>query len=249
MKNIQAERIKEHAAAIREAMELQNTLNITTNGEEWKDGINKHGKEIDWMLAASMEAAELIDSLPWKHWKNVDAAADWDNATVEIVDIFHFVLSEAIKFDENFHGVYSASAALSVAFKGLSVYEYPDNEKWKIAEVMRAARAFAAYTFSLDRSVQMEFEEMDKLLCLFAKLCTVAGLSLETLLKYYYGKNALNALRQEFGYANGSYVKMWDGKEDNVKMLEIVEQIPDHQIDTIRLLLEEYYVTSVLPAQ
>ena len=36
-------------------------------------------------------------------------------------------------------------------------------------------------------------------------------------------KNALNNARQALGYKDGTYQKIWDGKEDNVYLVEIIE--------------------------
>jgi dimeric dUTPase (all-alpha-NTP-PPase superfamily) len=43
-----------------------------------------------------MEAVEALDSFNWKHWKDINAVDDMDNIKVEIIDIWHFVMSEAI---------------------------------------------------------------------------------------------------------------------------------------------------------
>ena len=37
-----------------------------------------------------MEVAELIESTPWKHWKNINSDPDMNNIHVELVDIWHF---------------------------------------------------------------------------------------------------------------------------------------------------------------
>ena len=51
-----------------------------------------------WLLnytrAASQELAELIDSVPWKWWAKYQEF-DKQNAKVEIVDLFHFLISLA----------------------------------------------------------------------------------------------------------------------------------------------------------
>ncbi|MCW1349087.1 dUTP diphosphatase, partial [Campylobacter jejuni] len=39
------------------------------------------------------ECAELIDSFAWKHWKNISSPTNWENVRIEIVDIWHFILS------------------------------------------------------------------------------------------------------------------------------------------------------------
>lgn len=52
----------------------------------------------EWVLnycrALSQETAELIDSVPWKWWARYQEY-DKQNARVEIVDMFHFLISLA----------------------------------------------------------------------------------------------------------------------------------------------------------
>ncbi|MFM2296086.1 MAG: hypothetical protein RLZZ350_2499 [Verrucomicrobiota bacterium] len=51
-----------------------------------------------WLLnysrAMSQEMAELIDSVPWKWWAKYQKF-DEQNARVEVVDLFHFLISMA----------------------------------------------------------------------------------------------------------------------------------------------------------
>lgn len=55
-------------------------------------------EQIKWVLnytrAASQELAELIDSVPWKWWAKYQTF-DLQNAKVEVVDLFHFLISLA----------------------------------------------------------------------------------------------------------------------------------------------------------
>lgn len=55
-------------------------------------------EQIKWILnytrAASQEMAELIDSVPWKWWAKYQEF-DVQNAKVEVVDLFHFLISLA----------------------------------------------------------------------------------------------------------------------------------------------------------
>ncbi len=77
--------------------ELQNFLNNSTNGRKWIEGKTKNDKKIDWLRCAYMEAFELIDSYPWKHWKDIDSKIDRVNIKRECVDIWHFVMSQTLK--------------------------------------------------------------------------------------------------------------------------------------------------------
>jgi len=53
---------------------------------------------IEWVLnycrAMSQEIAELTDSVPWKWWARYQKF-DVQNARVEVVDLFHFLISLA----------------------------------------------------------------------------------------------------------------------------------------------------------
>lgn len=49
---------------------------------------------INYSRAMQQEIAELIDSVPWKWWAKYQKL-DLQNARVEVVDIFHFLISIA----------------------------------------------------------------------------------------------------------------------------------------------------------
>lgn len=49
---------------------------------------------LNYCRATSQELAELTDSVPWKWWAKYQKF-DQQNARVEVVDIFHFLISMA----------------------------------------------------------------------------------------------------------------------------------------------------------
>jgi hypothetical protein len=55
----------------------------------------------------------------------------------------------------------------------------------------------------------------------------MSGLNLNELYKLYVGKNILNQFRQDNGYKDGSYIKVWAGEEDNVVMMRIWQENPN----------------------
>src|SRR5437879_9873961 len=61
------------------------------------DGMSEEDKT-KWLLnycrAMSQEIAELTDSVPWKWWAKYQKF-DEQNARVEVVDLFHFLISLA----------------------------------------------------------------------------------------------------------------------------------------------------------
>ena len=55
-------------------------------------------QQVQWLLnycrAMTQEIAELTDSVPWKWWAKYQKV-DVQNARVEVVDLFHFLISAA----------------------------------------------------------------------------------------------------------------------------------------------------------
>jgi hypothetical protein len=58
----------------------------------------------------------------------------------------------------------------------------------------------------------------------FIDVAVQSGLNLNALYQLYVGKNILNKFRQDHGYKDGSYIKIWNGKEDNVAMQGILDK-------------------------
>ena len=79
---------------------------------------------------------------------------------------------------------------------------------------------------------------------LFCQLLVLSDMNLNELYSKYIGKNVLNFFRQDHGYKEGSYVKEWDGKEDNEHLAEILTtlDVRDSQFkDNLYQSLEERY--------
>lgn len=66
-------------------------------------------QRIQWILnysrALSQEGAELVDSVPWKWWAKYQKF-DKNNAKIEIVDMFHFLISLAQTLGMNANDVH-----------------------------------------------------------------------------------------------------------------------------------------------
>lgn len=80
---------------LRELFRLQRALNERI-GVRTEDLTRE--QKIQWVLnycrAMSQEIAELTDSVPWKWWAKYQQF-DEQNARVEVVDLFHFLISLA----------------------------------------------------------------------------------------------------------------------------------------------------------
>lgn len=80
-----------------EMLNEQHILNCKISGQSWLNGVSKNGKGINFGRTMYMETAELIDSFPWKHWKNIDGDVDYLNVSIEMIDLWHFLMSATAK--------------------------------------------------------------------------------------------------------------------------------------------------------
>jgi len=62
---------------------------------------------LNYCLAVRQEVAELTDSVPWKWWAKYQKF-DEQNVRVEIVDIFHFLISLALVAGMSAEDVFNA---------------------------------------------------------------------------------------------------------------------------------------------
>lgn len=219
-------------------LRLQADLNEATNGKEWTKGITKNAKIINWKRCIYMECAEMIDSFSWKHWKNIDKEADWANLQIEVVDVWHFIMSLAI---ENY--AQTDRGGVEELAKSISKVDNFCNITTQNAlfgaqdEVIQKIESIMLDTLSRDTL------KLEKLISDFFDLVAMSALDLESLYKLYVGKNILNQFRQDHGYKDGSYIKVWNGYEDNVIMQKILDENSDIKPEELYGELEKEYKT------
>lgn len=220
-------------------LQLQTSLNDATNGEGWTKGITKNGKVINWRRCIYMECAEMIDSFTWKHWKNLDEEADWDNLQIEVVDVWHFIMSLAI---EN----YSATLRGGLEDLAMDISDMGSFKKIKKKNQLFALQdnVIAKVENIMLLSLSREELNLEALVSDFFDLVLMCGLDLESLYRLYVGKNILNQFRQDNGYKVGTYVKVWAGKEDNVVMKKIWDKNDDISPDDLYQELKKRYLLS-----
>ena len=216
-------------------LELQQELNDATNGLNWEDGTTKNGKKIDWRRCIYLEAAELVESYPWKHWKNIDASPDYANIKIEIVDIWHFVMSEALR-------LYKIENLGSISDIAITVTKMQGFNEFLNAEQGKQLDVYEEISLVEDM-IKILFCESDinSLLISFLTMASKLNLKLPELYELYIGKNILNKFRQNHGYKEGSYIKEWNGKEDNVIMQAILASKSDITPEALYVALELKY--------
>ena len=214
---------------------LQQQLNDATNGEGWEKGTTKNGKLIDWKRCTYLECAELIESYPWKHWKNIDAKPDYANIKIEAVDIWHFIMSQALEdYKILNHGNIEDLAANINALPNFQTF---------FADITPTTKNYYEQIEVVEHLMKTLFcgESTEKLIGAFIDVAVQSGLNLDTLYKLYIGKNILNQFRQDHGYKEGSYIKIWNGEEDNVTMQRVLEENEDVTPEGLYSALKEAY--------
>jgi dimeric dUTPase (all-alpha-NTP-PPase superfamily) len=258
---------------LEEMVSLQGKLNDETNGLGWELGVNKYGKDIDWLTCMFMESAESLDSSPWKHWKAIDGKIDLENIKIETVDKWHFLMSHILQFtqvknatniiyiQESFKEYLSMSSIKDLSETTIDVKEKTKDFKkailnlnisiFKLVElemIMEEAyleknkgslEDFSRVNFFL---MPEYFAVLCELINKFFELAMISELSYDELYKLYIGKNCLNKFRQDNGYKEGTYVKIWyEGKEDNVIMQSILKDNKDISFEGLYEKLKESY--------
>jgi hypothetical protein len=71
-------------------------------------------------------------------------------------------------------------------------------------------------------------------------------MNVDKIYKLYMGKNILNKFRQDNGYKLKTYKKIWNGQEDNVYLMQIIDKIDifDNNInfeEDVYCKLKEFY--------
>ncbi len=202
----------------------QDTLNeLTVKG--WRN------KGLNFRRALRLEAAEAMESTPWKWWKSGEI--DEANLIVESVDMMHFGLSVCLM--DGYEGwKWLDSEVEALMLKPMNI---PDEKK--VGMVQDA----------IDAIIQMTFDQAtastgpSDIIYEIAKMMRLLGMSRDDMFKMYFAKNVLNEFRQTNGYKEGTYIKAWDGTEDNVFMQNAVDGIgiSDHFDDDVYKLLTDKY--------
>jgi len=161
----------------------------------------------NYLRAAYVEMVEAIDHHGYKFWKATKP--DFPSASMEMVDIFHFVLSHELV---RFNGCVTTTAKFfQLQFSTPIDYEKAENmskeEFLEIADELTVSFA----------SKRPDYEKM-------IIACVYLGIPQHKLCQWYIGKNCLNNFRQQNDYQGGTYHKAWFGKEDNDYLIKIIEK-------------------------
>ncbi|MFT7652169.1 MAG: dimeric dUTPase (all-alpha-NTP-PPase superfamily) [Limisphaerales bacterium] len=195
----------ESAVAKLQAMaEMQDAHNIQVH-PDWRE------QGYGYYRAIWVECAEMLDHFGWKWWKA--QSPDLEQVKLELVDIWHFALSELMRANSLSDEMGSQLASIPL--------EEGDAERFRCAIEDLAQSALQTKSFELEpfieamRSLPMSYDELFDL---------------------YIGKNVLNHFRQDHGYKTGEYKKVWQGREDNEHLIELLDDLAGSPKDLPELL-------------
>ena len=187
---------------IMKMLTMQDNVNSVVN-PEWKEAKN------DWLLAAAGETWEAIEHHGWKWWKHQEK--DMDQLRMEIVDIWHFLMSELLIEADG------SDACTEFLFNKL---QYNTTLTYSSKPLLDNLKALLGQLANGSINV-----------VLFFTIAEQAGIRGEDLYKLYIGKNVLNRFRQDNGYKEGTYVKVWEGREDNEWLTQLLETVDAESVD------------------
>jgi len=159
-----------------------------------------------WYRAIWTECAEMLDHYGWKWWKHQQP--ELDQVQLELVDIFHFAMSDYLldQTDNN-----------AVADRIIGELADAANE----SDIRTAIENMAQTTIA---NQSMHFSD-------FSNMMKLIDMDFDLLYRMYVGKNVLNFFRQDHGYKDGSYIKVWQGREDNEHLAELLGGLDSGSID------------------
>lgn len=295
---------------IKEWLPTQQEVDHTMGGlRVYADLKTNKGKKVNYGLCITSELAELLDSIPWKHWKDIDTQADLDNYITELIDLMHFlpsainvasvlldntgvkekialdiyakaVIDPSLEFimDETFSSkmIHYINSSLEV-FNDVSdtddIYEITS----KYQAIMSAYNSdITSFFIQLHRLKELEdfdlkeqvanndFTLIDNavraLYFMFTGVVLTIELytnvfkvnteeALDDMWNIYLVKNVLNIFRVNNGYKEKTYIKEWNGEEDNVVVKRIADYMfmsGDIEKDKLYDAVDKYYKNNVL---
>lgn len=154
----------------------------------------------EWYRAIWVECAELMDHYGWKWWKK--QTPDYEQVALELIDIWHFGLSILLQSGAT-HDEIAEKIAADLLNANDSADLKSDIESFTLITLQTKAFDIPAFG-ALMKGIDMGFEQL------------YTG---------YVGKNVLNFFRQDHGYKEGTYIKVWNGKEDNAHLVEALSEL------------------------
>jgi len=183
---------------------LQDRLNSIIN-PDWVNGGAR------FLRAAFVESAEALEHHGWKWWKK--QTIDLPQVQMELIDILHFYLSHTLvsargnASDATLLLVADLASPEAIVLDG-HTYRLPDLDVPQLLELIGGLAVCGRASYKTLEHTMARCE-----------------LTWQDTFTQYVSKNVLNLFRQENGYKTGTYVKIWQGEEDNVVLARLMSAL------------------------
>lgn len=197
-----------------------------------QDGMNKKVNPqwltagYSYLRAAMIESVEAIEHHGWKWWKA--QKLDLPQVQMELVDIWHFALSHIIIQHEG--NITTASSAIAKSLLESHTEVTFDGNKINFSE----ATLVENLELMAGLCVAKRFD-----VPLFLRIVEQAEMDANALFSQYVGKNILNFFRQDHGYKEGTYIKIWHGKEDNEHLVDVLAETDSNLNDYADVIYQQ----------
>jgi hypothetical protein len=216
---------------IKEMLAMQDKLNQKCSSKDWRTAGHDHA------MAIFAECGELITELGFKWWKQHEP--DYNNVRIELVDIWHFILNYCIVHGHSDFLVTNIDELIKASYKFLPNSE-PKNGMIETVPDEVICEKVTEWCGRLINKEELNIQE-------FLAFCLNYGLDFAELYWFYMMKNTLNALRQNEGYKDGSYIKDWNGIEDSIAAVRLWEDNKEKPFSEFYSILEKHYRTHIKP--
>ena len=192
---------------VKKMFEMQHELNKIIHPEWYSEENEAAGW--DFQRAIAVELAELMDHFGYKWWKH--HSSNKEQCQLEVIDIAHFYISYVIqKSIRTWQEPYAFVSDFTKELKEIDVSDVTGSD----------TREFIDHCMVAAASKQFRAKDLNGLINIF-------GITPNELCNTYIIKNTLNIFRARNGYKNGAYKKVWNWKEDNEVLVEIVSSIDE----------------------
>lgn len=229
---------------LREMFKLQHSMNVLTASDSYLNA------RLDWITAIIQESSEMIDSSTYKWWKKEEI--DVENARIEAVDIWHFLMSHYLCMAcMNESDVSKFIDAFSNQYAGIFVPIAISADQF--SSIFSDSESLDPGALSFNRKIMLKRllnnEDHQVITMAFVEILASCRMNFDEFFSRYMLKNALNQLRQNYGYKEGTYQKTWylntdEGVisgEDNEIATMLVLHNDLSSFDEIYSLLENHY--------
>lgn len=200
---------------------LQDEANTVMSSSSWRESTDD---TLWYYRAINNELGECSTHVGIKWWKNEHpteelATSAYQQARMEVIDILHFALSTFVR------GAYYCNVPLESKLD--YVPTYPKLLPIGRFSTYRQGNTLVTPTYEgvtvndfIEQCQYVTLEKGQLPLNYVMVLAELLGLTSEDLYIAYVGKNVLNKFRTSKGQRDGSYLKVWNGIEDNEYLTE-----------------------------